>query len=389
MKTQNTIQKAINYLTIYLDKNDNFDDFKYISKCINNPLQTAYIKQEKINSLLEYTDTKIKGTTEQRKKYFTSTSISKLLNKMFKAEKAKEVERINTISDDIHSQLRKEYLQNIEFFICDDVGGFYSEENKSFIYNKNGSCMSGKPKQFFDIYDKFINTKVQIVGLKVGMSVVARALFWSKEITKDIICEESGKIIGATKEKKYFLDRIYVSNEFQNSCFESLQLQLFSYIKRSYKLDNLNCFNKSNINIFLRDCYGDKAKIKSNNCNPDFSIQINEDTFHELESYPYLDTFRWGENLSQNIKFEATENDYNFVLDSTEGEYTNDEERAICDCCGERFHEDDVYYSELEEEYLCNDCGVYIEERGESVRREHAVYNEYSGDYHYCIDLGI
>jgi len=79
MKKENTIQKAINYLTIYLDKNDNFNDFKYISKCINNPLQTAYIKQEKINSLLEYTDTKIKGTTEQRKKYFTSTSISIVL----------------------------------------------------------------------------------------------------------------------------------------------------------------------------------------------------------------------------------------------------------------------------------------------------------------------
>ena len=388
MKKENTIQKAINYLTIYLDKNDNFNEFKYISKCINNPLQTAYIKQDKINSLLEHTDTKIKGTKQQRQKYFTSTSISKLLNKMFKAEKSKEVERLNSVSDDIHSQLRKEYLQNTEFFICDDVSGFYSEENKNFIYNKNGSCMSGKSKKFFEIYDNFINTKVQIVGLKVGKSVVARGLFWSKEITKDIICEESGKVIGATKEKKYFLDRVYVSNEFQNSNFESLQLKLFSYIKRAYKLDNLNSFNKHKVNRFLSDCYGDKAKIKSISADPDFSIQINENTFHGLESYPYMDSFRWGENLSNNIKFEAKENDCNFILDSTDGEFTDGQDN-MCDCCGHRFHEDDVYYSEAEEEYLCNDCGVYIQERGESVRQENAIYNNYSGDYLYCRDLDI
>ena len=79
MNNQNTIKKAIEYLSIYATKSEKFNDFKFIDTSIDNPLKVSYIKQDKIDSLLEYTNTKIKGTKEQRKKYFTSTSINKIL----------------------------------------------------------------------------------------------------------------------------------------------------------------------------------------------------------------------------------------------------------------------------------------------------------------------
>ena len=41
--------------------------------------------------------------------------------------------------------------------------------------------MEGKPPSYFKIYDNFINVSSKIVGLKVGKSVVARAILWTKK----------------------------------------------------------------------------------------------------------------------------------------------------------------------------------------------------------------
>ena len=61
MKTKNTILKAIDYLSIYAIKSEKFEDFKHISRAIDNPLQVSYISKKKIDSLLEYTGKKIIG----------------------------------------------------------------------------------------------------------------------------------------------------------------------------------------------------------------------------------------------------------------------------------------------------------------------------------------
>ena len=343
METQNTIKKAIDYLSIYATKSDKFNDFKYIGTSIDNPLKVSYIKQDKIDSLLDYTGTKIKGTKEQRKKYFTSTSINKILSAMFIDEK----EKTDLISADIDKQLRKNYCKNVDLFFEDDLKGFYSQENKKYIYNPNGSCMSKKPISYFEIYDKFINTKAQIVGLKVGKSVVARAILWTKTNQE-------------TKEKNYFLDRIYIANEFQNSNQAELQSKLYHKVKRALKLKKLDCYSISHIKDTLKK-YSDlfNKDFKNSKPYPNFTIQINSNTFFELTNYPYMDSFRWGKELNENIKFDADEDSNEYILDSTCGDYTEGG-GSICDCCGERFHEDDLNYSEVEDEYLCENCSTYI-----------------------------
>ena len=230
MDNKNTIQKAIDYLGIYATKSEKFENFKFIGKSIDNPIQVSYITQQKINSLLEYTGTKIVGTKEQRQKHFTSTTISKLLSNMFTDENTKQ----NDISFNIDMQLRKDFCKDSDLFLEDDVAGFYSQENTNYIYNPNGSCMSKKPISYFEIYDKFINVGTQIVGLKVGKSVIARSVLWTKQ------SQETG-------EKQYFLDRIYIAKEFQNSNQEELQNKLYNKIKRALKIKRLDCYSISHI----------------------------------------------------------------------------------------------------------------------------------------------
>lgn len=385
MTNKDTIKNAINYLSIYATKSENFNDIKFIDTSIDNPLKVSYIKQDKIQSLLEYTGTKIKGTKEQRKKYFTSTSISKILSKMF----IDEGERQATISTDIDTQLRKNYCKNVELFIENDVSGFYSQENENYIYNPNGSCMSKKPISYFEIYDNFINTKTQIVGLKVGKSVVARAVLWTKTNKKDIICEDSGKVKETKETKSYFLDRIYISNEFQNSNQNDLQNTLYNRVKRALKLRVLDCYSLTHIKAIYNDC-ADNVREKINYGNsvnyPTFSIQINKDTFFNLEHCPYMDSFRWGVERSNNLVFDADEDNAEIILECTQGGYTEGN-RSECECCGDYYNEDEMHYSDTEEEMLCENCTTYIEERDDVVRSDNALYNNYTGNYHYYNDI--
>ena len=243
--------------------------------------------------------------------------------------------------------------------------------------------MDKKQKEYFEIYENFINVKTQIVGLKVGKVVIARAILWTKTDKE-------------TNAKKYYLDRIYISKDFENSHKSYLQTRLYNKIKRALKLNVLDCYSFSHIKEYTKSNILNPSNTKGNEIAinqllknkqyPSFKVQINQDTFHELEFYPYLDTFRWGEELTQNYSFDMDEDNANIILDSTAGDYSEGS-LIICDCCGERFHEDDVYYSELEEEYLCNDCSTWIEEREQNVRNENAIYNNYTGDYHYSNDL--
>lgn len=379
MKTRNTIQKAIEYLSIYATKSDNFDNFKFIDTSIDNPLKVSYIKQDKIDSLLDYTGTKIKGTKEQRKKYFTSTSINKILSAMFIDER----EKTETISTDIDKQLRKNYTKNVDLFFEDDVKGFYSQENKNYIYNNNGSCMNKKPITFFEIYDKFINVKTQIVGLKVGKSVVARAILWTKTFSETH--SGLGVEIESIKEKAYFLDRIYISNEFQNSNQSELQSKLYNKVKRALNIEKLDCYSLEHI-ISITKKSNPKAKFNGR-FKPFFDVQISQENFFALEHYPFMDSFRWGKETDNNIIFSYDEDSQAYILESTEGYYTENGDKMECAYDGCYYYEDDMCYSDIDDCYYYEDNCTWIEERETYANPDEVIYNSYSGHYHYQGDL--
>ena len=392
MKTQKTniIKDSINYLKIFVPLSIKAASFLHIGQAITNPLKVSYIKKEKVLGLLENIGFVLGKypTRKDREKYFTATTIEKLLNDLFNPTTQDHSQKIQQVSESIDKHLKQSI--KTELFFEKDVSGFYSQELKTYSYNRNGSCMSGKPRSYFKLYD-LINEdeqQVQIVGLKSGGLVVARALLWKDNNT-------------------FYLDRIYIADFLQNSSIEQLQTELFLKVKRAYKLSNLNTFNKSHIIGHLKainknkfDLLVEKNQTRDNKIKinfdikytfPTFEIEVDQDNFNNIAHYPFADTFKYVINTNSSLYFNLScdDDETKFILDCTGGEITNKENNVECMDCGGSYVEDEdgIYYSELEDDYVCDDCSCYIEERGESCSRDNATYNNYSGDYHYTNDL--
>ena len=176
---KNIITTAINYTALTLEKSQDFEQFKHIEISDSNPLMIKYIKQDKIKSLKEYQNIDFVNSKKQ-KNYLDETSIIKLLNKMFKAKSVEESQTINEVGDKINNLLKIDSVKDLQLFFYDDLVTFYNQENCEFKTLHNVSCMEHKPKNYFEIYNNFIKTKVQIVGLRKGKSVIARDILWTK-----------------------------------------------------------------------------------------------------------------------------------------------------------------------------------------------------------------
>jgi hypothetical protein len=371
MKTQNTFQAAINYLSIYCKKSDSFNDFKFIGQSIDNPLKVSYIKQEKIDGILEHTGKKIVGTKEQRQKYFISVDFKKLISKMFldSAEGEIQIKKEN-VSDDINKQLRKNFFNDLELFFEDDIAGFYSQEDGDYIYSHTGSCMDKKDVSFFDLYHNINNCKVQIVGLKNGRKVVARALLWEHS-------------------KGVYLDRIYTNSSFENDgSREHLQVILASRVKRITNAKKLYCFQAQRIKSFIVDKYNltheqkEKGIDKQFICQSriPFTPQIEIEAADRFDYFPYMDTFQYMKEGSNNYFLTLDGDGAIYQLDCTDGE-RSDCERWYCDGCDCSYSsEDDISYSEYEDCYLCYDCGEWSEYEQDTIRRDYLAEHPQTHD---------
>ncbi len=387
MKTQkqNIILDSINYLKIFLPLHKEFNTYKHIGQAISDPLKVSYISAGKIKGIKENTNIEISSrpTDEQRNKYFTATSIEKLLKKLFVINTSDESKKMYDVVNNIDDYLKQNLDYN--FFCDDDVSGFYSNEPE----NYNSSCMAGKPQSYFKLYDYINlypknNVDVQIVGFKSKDIILARGLLWCKTYNKNTICENTGEILKTTTTKQYFLDRIYIHNKLQNSSFAKLQFELYQTIRKYYKADELRAFNKTQIESYILHKYDNTEKFifKCKISYPSFAVNI-EGYGAELERFPYMDTFKY---IDDSEILSIDDSDTVKILDQTDGHYT-ESNSCCCDECGDYFDEDDLIYSELEDESLCQDCREYIDERDEYVNRHNAVYNNYSGYFHYADDI--
>ena len=375
---KNIITTAINYTALTLEKSQDFEQFKHIEISESNPLMIKYIKQDKIKSLKEYQNIDFVNSKKQ-KNYLDETSIIKLLNKMFKAKSVEESQTINEVGEKINNLLRIDSVKDLQLFFYDDLVTFYNQENCELKTLQNGSCMEGKPKEYFEIYNNFIKTKVQIVGLRKGNSVIARAILWTKN---------------QDDKKLYFLDRIYVASQYDNCLKEKLQSQLWAKVKRALRLKTLDCFSSHHIERY----YEKKGiLVKNNSFQPKefsfknyarFEIQITQDTFDSLQNYPYIDYFRYFKETTNNYK-SCPEDESCIQLDQTDGDYSDTENREFCEYSQEYYDKDDCCWSDIDNCYYYQDNCRYIEERGDFVSIDDAIYNDYSGEYHYKDDLNI
>jgi hypothetical protein len=391
-----------------------------LAQAVINPLKISYIKKDKIKNLLEHAGIKItdKPTTEQREKYFNCCSLQKFANNFFNKEglTQEQLQEFNDIVEkatkDANTTLKKEFhildkefiptiynMQNnkSECKIALDVDHTYKE----FSISIDGSCMQGKPENYFDIY-KDINTDtndIKIAILTQGTEIIARALVWLDAPASEIDRRKK------QKPATFFIDRIYTkTQQHRTETQTALYLNILKYynclevmseptpsteteagMPKHIKIPNFyNLHNISEaIQRELEKQHSQTLKISCSNY-ASFDVKVNKDYYN---SYPYMDSFQWFNTYSNSLSADE-ENDIDILkLDSTSGGYSNTS-RCECEHCGYEVHsEDDLVYIETEDLSACEDCATYCDERDEYILTDDAIYNNHTGQYHYRCDL--
>ena len=417
MQTRKTLNKLIkNYQVIFTNLgfkiNPNFKkDFLHIKRMKGNGTKISFIKADKIKGLQEnIKDFKLKpNSTEQREKYFTAVKPSKFLNSMILPYQNKE-DLFNKISEQFTKDFIFNLKSNLVLFSGDELAEAYSI-NSSIV-----GCMSGNNANWFNVYAKTEN--LQLATLQDdSKTMLIRSLLWydkennnywldssyeqsaingDNEIRKDyqkkLLCQvlehlKKEHSVCLTKEEINFAFGCSFAGRLDSSDIEEIEKQysvkIFTDVKRKRIFETINTgkADKEGNTIYKEE---ETQRSKDRILLKPIIVDYEEDDF---TYFPYSDTFqsigrhsgRWF------ITDNAGDNDF-ICCRSQHGEDENADSLS-CESCGEHFHEDEIFYSEIEEEYLCDECSIYVEERDSSVRESNAIYNNYTGNYHYRYDI--
>tara|TARA_R100000963_G_C4640489_1_gene104142 strand:+ start:529 stop:1680 length:1152 start_codon:yes stop_codon:yes gene_type:complete len=352
-------------------------DFLHIKRMKTNSTKISFIKADKIKGLKE----NIKGfkvkpnDQEQREKYFQAVKPIKFLdNLLLKHNKS-------TLFREIADQFNKDFISNLKnklvLYKGKDIGEQYSQ------YGSIVGCMGGCSESWFDVYRDTEGLQLATL-IDEGGTMLIRALLW---------CDK--------KTNNYWLDKTYEQpaingdDEVRQEYQKKLLIQVLEHLKDN-KSFGFGCAFAENLSAevveeiakdFNTTIYKEAQRTKGNSNRITLSPIIKDFNSCDYEYFPYSDTFQ---SINRyNGKWHILDNtgDCDYICcRSTEGEDENDT-GSICDCCDERVHEDEIHYSEIEGEYLCDECAVYIDERDDTARASNTTYNNYSGEYIWSDDL--
>ena len=311
----------------------------------------------------------------------TSTTINKVVNKLFPGKfeaSGKPGEDLESFREMVLSK-RKELNRAFERFKVvggDDILKYYHQDSYSRESglrgsNLHGSCMKYPScQEYLEFYSE--NEGVKLVILMSDEEedkIDGRALLWDIEY-----------INGEEVDRK-FMDRIYFTYQ------EDVQL-FKSYAKKNGWL------NKGSQNMHNDEEIEDLKNGKSG-----YWKLKTTDTFSRKDTYPYMDTmkyFYYDENFVSNSDYYG---DDHYFLEDTRGGY-EDGSGIYVDYYGRSFHEDDLIWCELGEEYRTSGDAIWIESEaeyatewyvddhfvysateGEYIKHEDSVFSEYINDY--------
>ena len=388
-----------------------------IAQAVCNPLKISYIKKNKIVGLIENAGIVItEPTTEERNKYYSACTLRKFANHYFLTDgiTAEQLEQFNNIVTEataaanlllpktFHILDAKHIPQiynhkhtnehNKEPFNIGKIEGLHIKE-KSDI---NSSCMQGKPKQYFEIYND-INTDantLKIAILTQGNEIVARSLVWIDKPEADI--DRRKKM----QQNEIFIDRIYTKTQDHRA---ETQTQLFNEVHKYFNINTItketyndngngikfaNCFNwydiKSKVIAELQQNTKNLYKEIFCNSSPYFDVEVNEDSY---TYYPYADTFHHFNTYNQTLSNDESSDSDILRLNNVSGEAS--ENTRCCHECGSETHPDELHYIEDAEVEACENCIVFCDDREDSILESDAIYNNHSGQYHHRDDLDI
>ena len=273
----------------------------------------------------------IKNNTIDRKKYFYHTSVEKLLQKY--VEICESTEGYSKIVLDVKKQLFDHRKVKLSSFEGEQIGKLYATE-----CHKLGtmSCMQGKPEEYFEIYN---NLPVKLYTIIFNGDIYARCLVWFEN---------------RKENASMYIDRIYT---FAQS--EPLSKHIYKYmIEQIYKEEKRDFKNIRAYNIHHTSLIGFSS--------PNFYDVRLDTTFGSIESFPYMDSFKYVNSDNDTICHDNCGATH--LLEDTHGGY--EEIGRECECCGNRIERDEEYYCDDSEETLCGDCVEYSEADGVYYRHD-------------------
>ena len=412
----NMISEIENFCTA----NDKFNVcIDTLAQAVINPLKISYIKKDKIEKLAEHASVKItdKPTTEQREKYYNACTLEKFANHFFNKEPLtpSELEDFNNIvekaKEEANALLPKAFYVLDAKYIPQIYNHKHSNDsnNEPFSIGKvenlflgkkndiNSSCMQGKRKVFFEMYNDINPDKstLKIAILVQNNEIVARSLVWLDIPTEEL--DRRKKL----SPNKMFIDRIYCKTQGEQR--RTTQLQMFEELHKYFNVDIKakkwifhtndnpnnhdikfsNCFNWHEISSKIQDKYIEVEVYCKSYTN--FSIYTNKDSY---EYYPYCDTYQYFDTYNQSLNNDIEGDTADTLkLDSTCGEANRIYKE--CEQCGSECEEDELRYIDSADCEVCEDCCTYCDDRQESILTDDAVYNNHTGEYHHREDLDI
>lgn len=347
-------------------------EYKHIKRQADNPLQISAITEEKKRKILENTGIVINENKQQhREKYFSGLKPIKFFRGLVQ-------EIVNDSSTAIYNHLEtqffNDFIKSVALYSAvieaQDIPEIYAmkygqlNDNGKRVFIGSSSCMQGKPKSWFEVYEDTINLRM-ICLVDKDKNIYARALLW-QDVEQDI----------------FYLDRIYTAEVFNSS--DSIkavyQAQVYKHAKRLTGAKQLNCYSLSHFKHELTT----EEKGEAITTPPTAMIIQLENCYDNYSYFPYADTFQGIEGNEWQIDGENAD----VLLNQTSGENGNDI-MCTCDNCGARHEEEESYYSEVDDMTLCEECAIYCEDREEYICESEAVYNSHSGHYHHRADLDI
>lgn len=263
--------------------------------------------------------------------------MSKFLNMLRNDFKTIEAGREKLINRAIELISTKSQAKTDSIMVSDNIGHIYQMETASEgTGTLGGSCMRPESCSSGNQYVSNYNT---VRGLRIAYmtkenNLIARALLWHD------VKDNNGNVFK-------FMDRIYGTESniesFKEWAFDN---GYFHKVDQSYS-------NETLIN-------SDGLRIKRYRL---------EDAFQrEPEYMPYVDTMcNYSADENRLYCYGTRIDDEYYCLQNTDGEMepaNNDEDYFYCESCGSREHNDNSYYMEDTQRYLCESCaGSYLDHR--------------------------
>ena len=227
------------------------------------------------------------------------------------------------------------------------------------IYIEGGSftsCMIGKPREFFEIYDEIDNCQIAYILSENGR-LVARALLW-----ENVVDNTTGVVYPKV------MDRIYFKTNSELATMKAWAIKNGYIFKTKQSLGHYDFYDGDMNKISLKDSW-----VETN---------VTFD-WNMYQAVPYVDTFSWARDGDNKLYTYCPGGTYtNMTNTNGNGGFLADGNVPVCEGCGCALNEDDAHYDDNGYAY-CETCWderfAYCERCSEYYDRD-SVAEVYDGD---------